>query len=270
LPLQEAAEAGVRTATKGLVECGNVLIGNNIDSCATKPTNNDQLLLNLSKYEMSLKASSGGDSNIENIDNNTNKKRRRSSLNALEAATAATTSILAMQTPHSRPLPIQTFNKRKEQQLAQPGRSITNASLSRTARSFNGSMTSHTNTTIATTATTKGKLSVNQISHYVTIIILGFYFILSTIPYAITLSLQNNLTLRLNYHLPTQHAYLADPLWVAYGQYREWVIIFRLAFVSNHCLNFFFYMLFNPLFRATFVQIFVLNLIRMFKNRWCF
>jgi hypothetical protein len=113
----------------------------------------------------------------------------------------------------------------------------------------------------------KGKLSVNQISHYITIIILGFYFILSTIPYAITLSLQNNLTLKLNYYLPSQQAYLADPMWIKYGTYREWVIVFKLFFVSNHCLNFFFYSLFNPLFRATFFQIFVSNFMRLFKKR---
>ena len=112
----------------------------------------------------------------------------------------------------------------------------------------------------------KGRFSVNQISHYITIVILGFYFILATIPYAITLSLQNNLTLKLNYHLESREAYLADPLWISYGQFREWASVFKLFFVSNHCINFFFYILFNPLFRSTFYQIFVLNVIRLFNK----
>jgi hypothetical protein len=95
------------------------------------------------------------------------------------------------------------------------------------------------------------KFSVNQVSHYITIIIVGFYFILSTIPYGIILSFQNNLTLGLNYFLETKNDYLNNPLWITFGIFREWVIIFRILFISNHCFNLFLYLLFNRLFRKT-------------------
>ena len=103
----------------------------------------------------------------------------------------------------------------------------------------------------------KSLLSVNQLSHYVTIVILGFYFILSTIPYGIILSLQNNLTLKLNYSLGTKNDYLNDPFWIRFGHLREWVAIFRVFFMSNHCFNLFLYLLFNRLFRKTIQDIFV-------------
>jgi hypothetical protein len=98
-------------------------------------------------------------------------------------------------------------------------------------------------------------ISVNQISHYITIIALGFYFIVTTIPYGLLLSYQNNLTLKLNYHLPSKEDYLSDSLWTRYGTYREYVALSRLFFVSNHCLNFFFYFLFNRMFRDTLVNL---------------
>ena len=100
------------------------------------------------------------------------------------------------------------------------------------------------------------KLSVNQVSHYLTIVIVGFYFILSTIPYGIILTFQNNLTLKLNYLLETKNDYLNDQLWIKYGFYRELVIVFRIFFMSNHCLNFFLYFLFNRLFRNSLFKIF--------------
>ena len=99
------------------------------------------------------------------------------------------------------------------------------------------------------------KLSMNQVSHYLTIIIVGFYFILSTIPYGIVLSLQNNLTLKLNYSLETKNDYLNDASWRKFGIYREWVIVFRILFMSNHCFNLFLYLLFNRLFRKTMFDI---------------
>ena len=93
------------------------------------------------------------------------------------------------------------------------------------------------------------KLSFNQQSHYLTIVMVGFYFIMSTIPYSVILSLQNNLTLHLNYSLHGKNAYLKDPLWIKFGSLREWVAIFRVVFMSNHCFNFFLYLLFNRMFR---------------------
>ena len=100
------------------------------------------------------------------------------------------------------------------------------------------------------------RLSVNQVSHYLTIIIVGFYFILSTIPYGIILTFQNNLTLNLNYVLDSRNDYLNDPLWIRFGIFREWVIIFRILFISNHCFNFFLYVLFNRVFRKTLFGLF--------------
>ena len=100
--------------------------------------------------------------------------------------------------------------------------------------------------------TKKSKLSFNQQSHYLTIVMVGFYFILSTIPYSIVLGLQNNLTLQLNYGLRGKNEYLSDPLWIKFGRLREWVAIFRIIFMSNHCFNFFLYLLFNRLFRKIF------------------
>ncbi len=113
-----------------------------------------------------------------------------------------------------------------------------------------------------------GKLSVNQISHYVTIIILGFYFILSTIPYAIVLSFYNNLTTKLEYNLPNKTSYLSDSLWVKYGIYRDIVIVFRLLFSSNHSLNFFFYLMFNRLFRRQFYEIFFQRFVHFFEKHF--
>jgi hypothetical protein len=110
------------------------------------------------------------------------------------------------------------------------------------------------------------KLSVNQISHYITIIILGFYFILSTIPYAIILSVYNNLTTKLEYNLPTKERYINDSLWIKYGIYRDVVVIFRLFFNSNHSLNFFFYLLFNRLFREEFYGFFFQRIVKFSKN----
>ena len=98
------------------------------------------------------------------------------------------------------------------------------------------------------------KVSLNQISHYVTIVALGFYFIIATIPYGIILSIQNNLTLRLNYQLQNRNDYLTDPLWVQFGQYRDYSALSKLLFVSNHCLNFFFYFVFNTMFRETLLK----------------
>lgn len=97
------------------------------------------------------------------------------------------------------------------------------------------------------------RISVNRISHYVTIIVLGFYFILSTIPYAVMLSLQNNATLKLNYFLDPNEIY-KDKLWLRYGLYRDLVALTKLFFISNHCLNFFVYLLFNRIFRHVFIS----------------
>jgi hypothetical protein len=101
------------------------------------------------------------------------------------------------------------------------------------------------------------KLKANQISHYITIIVLGFYFIMTTIPYVILLSIQNNLTLKLNYFLPKKEDYLNDPLWKYYGRLRDINSFGKLFFVSNHSINFFFYLIFNQSFRANFFDIFV-------------
>ena len=95
------------------------------------------------------------------------------------------------------------------------------------------------------------RISVNRISHYITIIVLGFYFILSTIPYGVMLSLQNNATLKLNYYLEPCQIY-KDKLWLRYGFYRQLVAFTKLFFISNHCLNFFVYLLFNRMFRHVF------------------
>lgn len=85
----------------------------------------------------------------------------------------------------------------------------------------------------------KSKISVNQISHYITIVTLGFYLILSTIPFAILLSLQNNMTLKLNYKLETRSDYFTDEYWKNFGALRDWTAVAKLFFVSNHCFNFF-------------------------------
>ena len=95
------------------------------------------------------------------------------------------------------------------------------------------------------------KISVNRISHYISIIVLGFYFILSTIPYGVMLSLQNNSTLKLNYFLEPNEIY-KDKQWVRFGLYRQLVACTKLFFISNHCLNFFVYILFNHMFRHVF------------------
>lgn len=100
------------------------------------------------------------------------------------------------------------------------------------------------------------KTTVNQISHYITIMIVGFYFILSTIPFGIMLSFQNNLTLKLDYNLNTKQDYLNDSLWIRYGRLREWVFVTKIFFISNHCLNFFLYFFFNELFRQTLYDLF--------------
>ena len=99
------------------------------------------------------------------------------------------------------------------------------------------------------------KINVNQISHYVTIITLGFYFIVTTIPHGVLLTLSNNLTLKLNYFLASKEEYLSDPLWVKYGTYREFTALSKCFFVSNHCLNFFFYIVFNQMFRNTLLDL---------------
>lgn len=101
------------------------------------------------------------------------------------------------------------------------------------------------------------KIKANQISHYITIIVLGFYFITTTIPYVILLSLQNNLTLKLNYHFLTKQDYLNDPLWIRYGTFRDINSFGKLFFVSNHSINFFFYCIFNQNFRHHFFQLFI-------------
>jgi hypothetical protein len=106
----------------------------------------------------------------------------------------------------------------------------------------------------------KMKMSVNQISHYVTIIILGFYFILSTVPYGVLLTFQNNLTLKLNYYLDPDEIY-KDRYWVNYGNFRQLVACAKVFFTSNHSLNFFVYLLFNKAFRLSFF-----TLIYRFKN----
>lgn len=101
------------------------------------------------------------------------------------------------------------------------------------------------------------KISLNQLSHYITIIALGFYFIITTIPFSIMLALMNKLTLKLNYHLPDQESYLNDETWIKYGHYRDYVMLFKLFFISNHCLNFFFYLLFNRQFSSTLIGLLV-------------
>ena len=107
------------------------------------------------------------------------------------------------------------------------------------------------------------KLSMNQISHYITIIILGFYFIVTTIPYGILLSLQNDLTIDMNMNLESREAYLNDPLWKQHGRMRDIVCVVKFLFITNHCLNIFLYIVFNRLFRLTILQI-ALNLKKFF------
>ena len=103
------------------------------------------------------------------------------------------------------------------------------------------------------------KMSFNQLSHYITLIVLGFYFIITTIPFSIVLAFTNQLTLKLNYYLPDQESYLSDETWITYGQFRDLVMLFKLFFISNHCLNFLFYLTFNRLFRRTLVRLLNLN-----------
>ena len=124
-----------------------------------------------------------------------------------------------------------------------------NRDLSISCTKVNKESTNSTANEMLRKNTKKSKLSFNQQSHYLTIVMVGFYFILSTIPYNIILGMQNNLTLRLNYALHGKNEYLADPLWIRFGRLREWVAIFRILFISNHCFNFFLYLLFNRLFR---------------------
>jgi hypothetical protein len=106
------------------------------------------------------------------------------------------------------------------------------------------------------------KIKANKISQYITIIVLGFYFILTTIPYVILLSLQNNLTLKLNYFLNSKSDYLNDSLWIRFGTLRDINSFGKLFFVSNHCINFFCYMIFNTNFRDTLAQV-----IKNIKNK---
>lgn len=113
------------------------------------------------------------------------------------------------------------------------------------------------------------KLSVNQISHYITIIILGFYFIVTTIPYGILLSLQNHYTIDLNYYLCDKQAYLNDELWKSFSQIKDLAAIAKLLFITNHCFNIFLYLLFNRLFRLTIWQI-LLNLKKFVPVSLCF
>ena len=101
------------------------------------------------------------------------------------------------------------------------------------------------------------KINNNQLSHYITIIVLGLYFIITTIPFSIVLAFTNQLTLKLNYHLPDQESYLNDETWILYGQFRDYVMLFKLFFISNHCVNFFFYLSFNRAFRSTLCELFV-------------
>ena len=93
------------------------------------------------------------------------------------------------------------------------------------------------------------RLSVNKLSHRFTIVLVGFYFMLSTLPYGVLLSLQNNLTFKLNYSLSSIADYLSDYLWIEFGQLRELVLIFKIFFIANHCFSFFVYLFFNRMFR---------------------
>lgn len=139
----------------------------------------------------------------------------------------------------------------------------------------NSSTNRPTNTILKLTVKCQSKkskrISVNQISHYVTIIILGFYFILSTIPYGVMLSFQNNVTLKLNYFLEKDEIF-RDPLWLRYGFYRQLAAITKVFFISNHCLNFFVYLLFNRVFRLTFIQIIItaFSKLNYFNLKNCF
>lgn len=108
------------------------------------------------------------------------------------------------------------------------------------------------------------KLSVNQISHYITIIILGFYFIVTTIPYGILLSIQNHFTIDLDNYLPTKADYINNSMWRMYGRTRDVAYIAKLLFITNHCFNFFLYLLFNRLFRLTIMQM-LFNLKKFFR-----
>jgi hypothetical protein len=111
------------------------------------------------------------------------------------------------------------------------------------------------------------KISVNQISHYVTIMVLGFYFILSTIPYGVLLSFQNNLTLKLDYYLSPAEIY-KDRYWINYGNFRQLVGCAKVFFTSNHSLNFFVYLVFNKVFRFSFFSLIYrfINLFKCFKR----
>ena len=111
------------------------------------------------------------------------------------------------------------------------------------------------------------KIRLNQLSHYITIITLGFYFIVTTIPFGIILSLQNNITLKLNYLHLDKEDYLNDPLWLQYGRMRDNSSLCKLFFISNHCINFFFYLFFNPMFRNTMFDI-IISVKTFLKSIW--
>lgn len=146
-------------------------------------------------------------------------------------------------------------------------------SLSEKRRMLRKSATSGENMNLDQSATGSrlfrgSRLSVNQISHYITIIILGFYFILTTIPFAIVLSLQNDITLSLNYTLNSKQEYLNDSSWQSYAKLRDFVAFGRLFFISNHCFNFFLYFMFNRMFRYSIWQL--LSNVRKFFSRRIF
>ena len=93
------------------------------------------------------------------------------------------------------------------------------------------------------------KLSLIQLTHCLSILFVGFIFILSTMPYGIALSKQNNITFSLNYALNNLGDYLTDSMWIKFGQLKEWVVFFKIFFILYHCFNFFVYLVFHRLFR---------------------
>ena len=96
----------------------------------------------------------------------------------------------------------------------------------------------------------KSKLArVCECSHYLTVLMVGFFFLFSTVPYGIVVSLQNNLAFQLNYALGSMSEYLRDPAWIRFGHLRERAILFKVLFMSNHCFNLFIYLIFNRHFR---------------------
>ena len=92
-------------------------------------------------------------------------------------------------------------------------------------------------------------ISVFKMSHYLTILAVGFFFILSTLPYCILLTLKNNLAFTLDYSMLSLADYLSDPGWIMYGRLRDWVSFLKIIFMSNHCFNLFVYFLFDRVFR---------------------